>query len=73
VEMAEVNSIVISGCGTAGVCAHTRSAHCCAINIGATDILGNVERFSENLTTLPTLDLPIYVYSGGTGKGAKLL
>jgi hypothetical protein len=68
-EMTKVNAIVISGRGPAGVCAHT--LRCCAFNIRATDIFGNVDRFSENFTTLRTLDLPMY--SGGTGKGVKLL
>jgi len=67
--MAKVNAIVLSGLGPAGVCAHT--IRCCAFKIRATDVLGNVDRFSENFTTIRTLGL--HMYSGGTGKGVRLL
>jgi hypothetical protein len=66
--MGNVNAIVITGRGPAGVCA--RAVPCCAFNIRATDILGKVDHFSENFTTLRTLDLPMY--SDDTGKGVKL-
>ena len=67
--MAKINVIVLSGLGRAGVCAHT--LRCCAFKIRATDVLGNVDRFSENVLMLRTLGL--HMYSGGTGKGVRLL
>ena len=44
--MTKVNAMVLSGLGPASVCTHT--VGCCAFKIRATDVLGNVDRFSEN-------------------------
>jgi hypothetical protein len=66
-EMAKVNAIMISGRGPSGVrvCAHT--VRCCAFNIRATDILGNVDYFGEYFTKLRTLTLPCILVVRGKG------